>query len=217
MDNIYYVYVYCNKKFLYKVKNDYGIKYLPIYVGRGKEDRIQIHNRKSHNRVLRKYIERMKAENNEPYIFKIKEGMNEKDAYKLENEIIKNINVIYSGKGCLFNKYIDGAIYEIYDSKIINEIVEKYEDIVTSNENNMIVVDETYRCYNRQEDDSKKQNSKNRPLIASPEKIPIPIKSKIIEYIMLGFTLQQCSSMFKIPHKNIVSQIDKDIIKKWVV
>ena len=213
MNNIFYVYVYCNKKFLYKVKNDYGIKFLPIYVGKGKDKRIESHSKKSHNRVLRKYIKKMKSENNDPLIIKIKDNMEENDAYKLENEIIKNVGVIYSGKGCLFNKYIDGSIYEIYESDIIKEIIEKYEEMVTSDINENISLNPTFICYNttpQEKDDSKK-------VLAKSVGIPPIIKIKIMEYMKIGFTIKQCSDITKISCKQILEEVDEEFIEKWTI
>lgn len=212
--NNYYVYVYCNTKFLYKVKNDYGIKYLPIYVGKGKDNRIDSHNKKSHNRILRKYIDKMRGENNDPLVFKIKSDMEEKEAYKLENEIIKNINVIYSGNGCLFNKYIDGVIYEIYDSDIINEIINTYDDMVLSDIDNRICFNPSFICHKPLNGEGV---SKKETPLASYVALSETIKTNIMQYMQIGFTIPQCCSMFKIPYKQIIDNIDEDFIKKWVV
>lgn len=194
--NIYYVYIYCNEKYFYKIKNDWNIKYLPFYVGKGKNERYLRHldvDKRSHNNILKSYISYMKLQNNNPYIFKVKENLSEKEAYKLENEIIKFIGVIYDGKGCLLNKYIDGFIYETYDRNYRNELIEKYETLVSSDVENIKI---------------------NEKFI---NKLPEYIIERIKQYISIGFSIDECSNYFKISKDKIYYNIDANYIKTYTV
>lgn len=196
---LYYIYVYCNPKFLYKVKNSANIRYLPFYVGKGKGDRYLSHLKKSHNRVLNKYIQKMTEENLEPFIYKIKYFENEKEAYKFENSLIKELGVVYSMEGSLFNKYDNGAIYEIYDSSYIKDLIKEYEKMVCSDPN--VMLNESYL----------EKIEKNKY-----ELCPF-ILNRLKHYIKMGISIKDCLSIFKIEYKHIFYNISEDFISKWVV
>ncbi len=134
MDLFHYVYIFCNTKLSYKIENPYGLKYIPIYVGKGLGSRDKSHLKSTNNLVFRKYLEKMKQDNNEPKIIRIKENISQSEAYKLESKIINFLNVIYDDKGPLFNQYVNAKmIYSIKDEAYINDLVNNYDKIVKSN------------------------------------------------------------------------------------
>jgi hypothetical protein len=130
MDLYHYVYVYCNAKLQYTIENPYGLKYIPIYVGKGVGSRDRSHLKGTRNIVFKKYLEKMKQDNNEPKIIRIKENISQGEAYNLESKIINFLNVIYDNKGPLFNQYVNAKmIYSINDETYINNLIEKYDEI----------------------------------------------------------------------------------------
>jgi hypothetical protein len=107
----YYVYAYLDSNEL--INTEYcGIyfKNRPIYIGKGKNKRMFDHlkDRKRFKTLFYNKLNKMIRENNSPYIIKLKEFSNEKDALDFEHLLIENIKNI-KNSGLLYNT-TDGGV-----------------------------------------------------------------------------------------------------------
>lgn len=107
-DNCYYVYIYLNplKKGIYT----YGpltFNNEPIYVGKGKKDRLFIHikypDKIKNNPAFKKTLKEYKSIGVYPDIQKIQDNLSEEDAFNLERKIISSIGRKCSKDGPLLN------------------------------------------------------------------------------------------------------------------
>lgn len=91
----YYVYVYLDtRKSGNYVFENYHFEFEPIYIGKGKEDRWESHlkNYYKANPFLKRKINKIVDETNEiPLILKVKDNLNEEEAFILEKQLIKLI------------------------------------------------------------------------------------------------------------------------------
>lgn len=112
--NIYYVYVYMDPRFQIESKLDgLTIKYLPIYVGKGKNKRILSYLNESRskwnsNEGLKSYIKKMLEDGVEPIIEKIYDNLEESDAFLIERKMIALFGRKDQEQGSLFNKTSGG-------------------------------------------------------------------------------------------------------------
>jgi len=111
----FYVYIYldprCRKLFTY---GQYTFNYEPFYVGKGKNNQYETHLKEAQiqntttNHIInisKLYkIKEILNENIEPIILKIKEKLSEKEAFKLESEIINIIGRTDKSLGPLLNQ-----------------------------------------------------------------------------------------------------------------
>lgn len=231
--NEYYVYVYCNPKFLFKCKNSVGLRYLPIYVGKGKGDRYKAHTRKANNIPLRKYIEKMKSEGISPKIIKVKENLSEVDAYKIEGQLIKELGVIYELEGPLFNKVVGNLIYETTIKGYVSTLIENYEDVIKSDKTNIsinshlsVTKKELYQTDIKKQSDVQEKPKEsaivvNKRYNYKTDKLnhclPKEIIQRLKHYIKIGFTTKECMAIFGITYKHIFYNIDQKFIDMWTV
>src|SRR4051812_4099199 len=94
--NIYYVYIYYDTRVSPP---------LPIYVGKGKKNRIYTHLRKkgSHNPGLKGKINHIRELGLEPYYEFYKKHLSFKEAMEIETALIKNIGRLNNNSGPLCN------------------------------------------------------------------------------------------------------------------
>jgi len=118
MDNIYYVYVYLDPRKMGEfVYGEHSFKFEPIYVGMGKNSRLNDHlneairkdSLKTGNKIKFYKLKSILSENRIPIIQKIKDKLSEKVAADLEIELIKIIGRITKNTGPLTN-ISDGGI-----------------------------------------------------------------------------------------------------------
>lgn len=109
MKDIYYVYILQNpKKLNGTLKDKYGIKYEPFYVGKGKNQRSDLHYKNviaynsSHNSKLLEEINSLRTYGSMPVVTKIFESTNEELVYKKEQEAISYYGLRYKD-GLLVN------------------------------------------------------------------------------------------------------------------
>jgi len=143
--NEYYVYIYLDPrkkgKFIY---GDLEFEYEPFYVGKGKGDRIyrHLHLYKSDYTNEYKYnkIRKIKLENLEPVVIKIFDNLDEKNAFKKENETILKIGRLKNGPLINFSDGGEGQSgykHREEDKKKIGERVknsEKWQIAIKSDE-----------------------------------------------------------------------------------
>jgi len=101
---MFYVYVYLDP--LYAIYSEYGdLKFhnLPIYIGKGKDQRLKDHLRKTNNPIFRNKIKCWKRKQIEPIIIKLHENLTEQEAWDLERKYIADIGRLDQGKGPLLN------------------------------------------------------------------------------------------------------------------
>ena len=115
--NDFYVYIYFDKsisgEFIY---DNLRFQYLPIYVGKGRNSRCTRHiwdcfnpkNKNIYGRLLSKKIRKMINNGNYPEIVIFKKDMYEKDAFKLEINLISKIGRRIVGDGPLCNNSSGG-------------------------------------------------------------------------------------------------------------
>lgn len=108
MKQNYYVYIYLNQLIegYWKYK-EYIFTYQPFYVGKGKNNRELHHlyksnlNKKSHKNNTIKQI--IKETGNEPIHFRLIENLSNKDAIRIEAELIETFGRVNEGTGILTN------------------------------------------------------------------------------------------------------------------
>jgi len=113
-ENRFYVYAYLDPRKPGKYKyGEFEFDYEPFYIGKGKYQRHKQHLKEKKNNtsnILKFNIinKIRKATKKEPIIIKIKTKLSEKDAYKLEEKLIKTIGNRFHNmkKGPLANKHI---------------------------------------------------------------------------------------------------------------
>jgi hypothetical protein len=101
---MFYVYVYLDP--LYAIYSEYGdLKFdnLPIYIGKGKNNRCKEHLRKTSNPIFRNKIKCWKRKQIEPIIVKLHENLTEQEAWELEKKYIAVIGRLDKGIGPLLN------------------------------------------------------------------------------------------------------------------
>ena len=100
----YYVYAYCDKTIIFrKIYNDINFEYLPIYIGKGKGNRMYNHfsARARYNTAFYNKINKMICNDNEPLVIKLKEFDSEKEALEMEILLIKsNFKIIGIKTSC---------------------------------------------------------------------------------------------------------------------
>lgn len=104
--NTYYIYVYLNP--LKKGEFCFGrfnVKYEPFYVGKGKGNRMNVHNKVTDNcnRLKQHVIDKIKKENKNPIVLKLYENISEYSAFRLEKYFINKIGRRDLGLGTLTN------------------------------------------------------------------------------------------------------------------
>lgn len=103
----FYVYVYLNplsEEKIYNYQEKYKFNYEPFYVGKGKGGRFKDHIKNQEgseekNLLIKKIIDHKK----DPIIIKIKENLEENEAFDLEKELIRVIGRSNLGEGPLVN------------------------------------------------------------------------------------------------------------------
>ncbi|MCK9576298.1 MAG: GIY-YIG nuclease family protein [Candidatus Pacearchaeota archaeon] len=119
MENIYYVYALLDpRKPGEYAFTDFGVKYKPFYIGKGKLRRIYVHSQKAAVNYKRSHktrtIKKILDEGLQPIEFFIKVNLEEEFAYTLEEKIISEIglhnltNCWPGGKGGRHNKNFTG-------------------------------------------------------------------------------------------------------------
>jgi hypothetical protein len=101
----YYVYAYLDSKLEKKISfNDIIFTHIPIYIGKGKNNRMFEHfkDRKRFNTYFYNKLNKMILEDNKPIVVKLKEFDNEEDAIKLEVNLISFLGKKKNG-GLLYN------------------------------------------------------------------------------------------------------------------
>jgi hypothetical protein len=106
MNNIFYVYIYLDprKPGSYEY-GKYSFKYEPFYVGKGKENRMYDHLKDESQSYKSNKIQKLISEgyNLENYIIKIKDNMEEQEAFDLEIKLISLIGRLDLETGPLTN------------------------------------------------------------------------------------------------------------------
>ena len=88
----FYTYIYLDPRKLGNyMYEELEFDYEPIYVGKGKNGRAQIHLSESKNPFLNNIISKIKEQNQMPKIIRYQENLTEKDAFDLEIKLIKQI------------------------------------------------------------------------------------------------------------------------------
>lgn len=125
-----YIYILLNKKLPGNFKYN-GIeevfKYEPFYVGKGKNNRHEVHLIQSHNEQVRKNIEI----NGDPEILIYKNNLSEEEAYNLEYKLIHSIGRKDIGKGPLYN---------ITSGLSFRDSIEKPGDLSLSSERSRLII-----------------------------------------------------------------------------
>jgi hypothetical protein len=101
---MFYVYVYLDP--LYPIYSEYGdlkFDYLPIYIGKGKDNRYKDHLRKTNNPIFSNKIKCWKRKQIEPIVLKLHENLTEQEAWDLEKKYISSIGRLDKGIGPLLN------------------------------------------------------------------------------------------------------------------
>lgn len=105
--NKFYVYIYLDprKPGDYKFPG-FSFNFLPIYVGKGSNNRDRIHLKfcKKYDTHFYRILRRIFNENKEPQIIRIRENLTEEEAFRLEIELINIIGRIDLKTGTLLNK-----------------------------------------------------------------------------------------------------------------
>jgi hypothetical protein len=221
MKNEYFVYIYFDPRYNYNANTIVKCKHLPIYVGKGKNNRHLSHLHKAKNIFLRKYIEQMRNDGIEPIIEKIAHFDNEKTAYKYEYDLIVDFGIIYDLSGSLFNKTRGSEIFITYDKKYRTQLLAEYKNLLLSdpcitynfqNQPKKILLDN-----NINQNITSTKIKKKKIKIKQNLKLNIIILEAIKKYLMIGGTIQECCFMFNITYEHITYNIHKSFIDKWVV
>ena len=133
----YYVYAYLDSKMEDNISfEDITFKHTPIYIGKGKNNRMFTHlnDRKRHKYYFYNRLNKMILEENIPIIIKLKEFDNEEDAINLEIKLIKHLGRKKSG-GLLYNMTDggDGVSGYVYT----DEVKEKMSKKAIENKNHL--------------------------------------------------------------------------------
>lgn len=99
----YYVYVFMDPSIKCRIKTDIeniSFNYEPFYIGKGIGNRMENSER---NKLVNSRIEHLRSKGIDPIILKIKEGLINIEACKLENYLIEKIGRSDLGKGTLLN------------------------------------------------------------------------------------------------------------------
>lgn len=130
----YYVYVFMDPTIKCKIKTEIEnivFKYQPFYIGKGIGKRIE---EKERNDRVNNRIEDLKSRGAHPIILKIREGLTNFDACKLETYLIEKIGRSDLGKGPLLNLSAGIAF------KNIDDISVSFSDLnIEKNINSMIL------------------------------------------------------------------------------
>lgn len=123
---IYYVYVYYDGD-------------IPIYVGKGKNNRYKVHLKKFLNVKKGKIpfydkLHKMKSDGKEPVIIIIEKNLSEEDALKKEKEYYKKFGTVFNGDGTLYNynecgvknPILKGKKNPMYKKSLFSVWVKKY-------------------------------------------------------------------------------------------
>ena len=126
----YYVYLYLNP--LKEGKFCFGktiVKYEPFYVGKGKGNRLNIHNKiiDKHNKLKQHVINKIKSNNKNPIIIMPYKNISEYSAFRLERYFIGEIGRRDLGLGTLTNltnggEGSSGTIYN-YNRRYIKKLL----------------------------------------------------------------------------------------------
>ena len=217
MDSNYFVYVYYDTRYIYKANTIINCKHLPIYVGKGKNNRHLAHMKKANNIFLRKYIETMENEGTQPIVEQVAFFDDEKEAYKFENDLIEDFGIIYDLSGSLFNKTRGNDIFcDTYDKDYRKLLMKEYKNLILSGE--------CVEWYSKPEPILMTEKVETKPT-------PRPVKHKVYEnlelsdfivtqlkkYIKIGMNITECCSIFDIEEKHIKYNISKCYLHKWIV
>jgi hypothetical protein len=140
----YYIYVYLNP-----LKNGefcFGktkVKYEPFYVGKGKEDRMNVHNKviDKRNRLKQYVINKIKLKHKNPIILLLYENVTEYSAFRLEKYFINKIGRRDLGLGSLTNLTDggEGTSGTIYTPEKRNNMISNKQGIIKYNINGVVV------------------------------------------------------------------------------
>ena len=146
MENIFYVYIYLNplKEGNY-IYDKFSFKCEPFYVGKGKNDRCNVHlyYSNSTNKLKQNILNKIKNENQKPIIIKLYENLSEYSAHRMEMCLIKLIGRRDLNLGTLSNlsdggEGSSGAIYDY--EKRVNMSSEKRKIIQYDNNGKIIKI-----------------------------------------------------------------------------
>jgi hypothetical protein len=114
MENGFYTYIYLDPRKPGKYNyGEYSFEYEPIYVGKGKNNRCEIHIRYAKRKSITdtsfftKKLRRILESNLEPIIIKVNENLSESIAFELEKELIG-----------LIKRYPDGPLTNLSDGGV---------------------------------------------------------------------------------------------------
>lgn len=189
----YYVYCYLDTrkpgKFQYL---NYVFDYLPIYIGKGKEDRCNKHLKDCYNKNIffkRKIHKIIKETGDIPKIIKIKENLLESDAYSLEKILIDNIGRIDLNKGSLVNM-TDGGEGLINCSEI------------TKNKLRIPFTEERKKKISESKK-GKPANNKTKELLLSYSKVPVVLLDSDLKVIKEFNTISEVCSLLNITNASV--------------
>jgi hypothetical protein len=105
----YYVYAYMDPRFEYNDEMNIGLKFEPIYIGKGKKSRLYHHwntvkkNKNLRNHMFNSRLYEIKNLGLEPIIIKIHNNLADTQAKCIEIDIISSIGKYMNGSGTLLN------------------------------------------------------------------------------------------------------------------
>ena len=122
----FFVYVYLDPRkpgiFEYK---DLIFEFEPIYIGKGKDDRMHFHKSlKGKNKYFKNKLKNIYSKNLKPIVYKIKEFIKEEESYLYEEYCIKTIGRFIKNEGPLTN-INKGGIGKIGFDEIVKEKISK--------------------------------------------------------------------------------------------
>ena len=123
--NDYYVYVYYNDgNRVFKQVGDYYFYSEPIYVGKGRGDRMYEMNNRNQNLV--EFIEKLRTTNSFTMV-KLVKGLSEKEAYYYEELFINAFGKLNDGTGSLYNVKSGNLKKKFIESSNISNLNLEYQ------------------------------------------------------------------------------------------